>query len=113
VTCSDEQQTKLETVVADAMADMVPPEPPQVDEAAKAKLAAALRADSLTVAELEPLLDALRPAKPDKHAQMGELLASIHAVLTAEQRGIVADELAEHGPRALMGKGGKRHGKRR
>lgn len=118
VTCSEDQQAKLETVVADAMADMAPPAPPTVDEAAKAKLAAALRADSLTVAELEPLLDAMRPAKPDKHAQMGELLASIHAVLTAEQRGIVADELAEHGPRALMGKGpggkgGKRHGKRR
>jgi Spy/CpxP family protein refolding chaperone len=118
VTCSEDQQAKLETVVADAMADMAPPAPPQVDDATKAKLAAALRADSLTVAELEPLLDAMRPAKPDKHAQMGELLASIHAVLTAEQRGIVADELAEQGPRALMGKGpsgkgGKRHGKRR
>lgn len=113
VTCSDEQQTKLETVVADAMADMAPPAPPKVDDAAKTKLAAALRADSLTVAELEPLLDAMRPAKPDKHAQMGELLVSIHALLSAEQREIVADELAEHGPRALMGKGGKHHGKRR
>ena len=82
VTCTEAQQTKLETVVADAMADMAPPAPPQVDDATKAKLAAALRADSLTVAELEPLLDAMRPAKPDKHAQLGELLASIHAVLT-------------------------------
>ncbi len=42
-------------------------------------------------------------------------LAEVHTVLTPEQRTVLAERIAKHGPRALMGKGGKhgRHGKRR
>lgn len=118
VTCSEAQQAQLVTVVSEELASMTPPAPPKLDDTAKARFATALRAESLTLAEVEALLDAMRPAKPDnhaeKHAQMGELMVAVHALLTPEQRAIVADEIAEKGPHALLGKGhGKRgHGKR-
>ena len=39
-----------------------------------------------------------------------ETLVEIHGVLTAEQRTTLAERIEEHGPRALMGRGGKRRG---
>lgn len=125
VTCTTAQVEQLETIFTDALAQFSPPEPPKVDDAVKARFAAAFRADALALADVEPLLAAARPGKPPKHEQIGKLLAAVHEVLTPEQRELVADKIAEHGPHALMGgkgphgskgkhggKGGKgKHGK--
>jgi Spy/CpxP family protein refolding chaperone len=112
VTCTEAQVEQLATIFTDALAELPPREPPKVDEAMKSKVAAAFRTETLALADVEALLDAARPAKP--RPEMRELLVAVHAVLTPEQRGVLADKIAEHGPHALVGgkgKHGKKHGK--
>ncbi len=116
LTCTEAQVEELGSIFTDAMAELAPPEPAKVDDALETRFAAAFRADALALADVEALLDATRPAKPPRPA-MDELLVSIHAVLTPEQRGLLADEIAERGPHAIFGGKGKHghegeHGKR-
>lgn len=40
-------------------------------------------------------------------------MLEVHGVLTAKRRAVLAERIAEHGPRGMMGKGGKHRSKGR
>lgn len=93
LSCTDAQKTELGAIFESRHADR--PDP----EEGRAALAAAFRAESFDA-------DALPQRKG--HGEMDETLVEIHGVLTAEQRTTLAERIEEHGPRALMGRGGDR-----
>ena len=104
ITCSEEQVAQLSATFEGVH---------EVHREAREKgpdfgqLAAAFRGETLDV---ELVRAELRASKGRDHGQsFGEFAAEVHAILTPEQRGIVADEIAEGGLHSLMGKG--RHGK--
>lgn len=79
------------------------------------ELAAAFRADTLDADLVRSQLLASKDGAPDHARAFGEVASEIHAILTPEQRAIVADRIAEGGLHAVMGKGrghGKKHGRK-
>lgn len=100
--CSDAQQAELAGVFAKKHESRPDPQ---------------VRRDAIAAAFGSETFDteALRESCEHDPAAKAGAIAEVHAVLTAEQRSILAERIAEDGPRALMGKGGKhgRHGKRR
>lgn len=99
--CTDAQQAEL----AEILAKKHESRPDR--EIRKDAIAAAFQSDTFDA-------DALREScEHDPAAKAGAML-EVHAVLTAEQRAVVAERIAEHGPRALMGSGrkGKHRGRR-
>ncbi len=96
--CTDAQKAELSGIFAKMHASR--PDP----HVRKDAIAAAFRSDTFDA-------DALREScEHDPAASAGPML-EVHAVLTPQQRMLVAERIAEHGPRALMGKGGRHHGK--
>lgn len=100
--CSDAQQAQLAEIFAEKHASA--PDP----QVRRDAMAEAFKSDSFDE-------EALREScVRDPEAQASTML-QVHAVLTPQQRTSLAERIAEHGPRALMGKGGRhgRHGKHR
>lgn len=119
VTCTAEQETQLIATLAGAREarHAAREQHQEPDFTAVAEL---LRADTLDAAKLRATMDAAKAGhdarKAERGKQMGAVVAEIHAILTPEQRAIVADMIEQHGIGALMhgprdGKRGK-HGKR-
>jgi Spy/CpxP family protein refolding chaperone len=112
VTCTPEQQTQLtQSFTAAHEARRASHEPREKPDFSA--VAALLRADTLDAAKLSETMAA---GKAEHHAgkaehgkAFGETLAQVHAILTPEQRAIVADMIEADGLHALIG--GK-HGKR-
>ncbi|MGH1344922.1 MAG: hypothetical protein ACRBN8_25405 [Nannocystales bacterium] len=100
--CSDAQQAELSEIFGKKH-DSRPDPQTRLDA-----IAAAFKADTF---DAEGLQGSCEHDTGDK----SELVVQVHAVLTPEQRTILSERIAEHGPRGLMGKGGKHHrrGKRR
>lgn len=121
VTCTAEQQASL-TQTLTAAHEARRSEHEQRVEPDFSAVAELLRADTLDTAKLREVMDAGKAehqARKAEHEQaFGEVVASVHAILTPEQRAIVAGAIEQDGLHALMGgKGGKRgkggkHGKR-
>jgi len=98
--CTDAQKTEL-TAVFDQ----------RHDGPDREALAAAFVADTFDADAVAGLME----RRPE---HVNATLVAVHGVLTAEQRATLAERIAERGPWALLGKGGKhgkrgRHGKRR
>lgn len=100
--CSDAQQAELAEVFEKKHDSR--PDP----QARRDAIAAAFGSDTFDA-------EALRESCEHDPADKAGTMVEVHAVLTAEQRSIMAERIAERGPRALMGRGGKhgRHGKHR
>ncbi len=96
--CSDEQKAELTEIFA-AKRESGPD-----GQARKDALAAAFGADTFDA-------DAVRDSSGHDPAAAGAMLVEIHAVLSPEQRAVLAERIAERGPRLHMGKGGK-HGRK-
>ena len=69
---------------------------------ADAAFAAAFRADKLDLATTKTYLAGLEARHEQEAAQRDAALVAVHKLLDAEQRGVLADEIADHGLRALM-----------
>lgn len=107
VSCTAEQRTQITTALEGAGPER------KRDEAADAKMAAAFRADSLAVADVEAYMDGMKKHHESEMAERDAAVVAIHRVLTTEQRATLAADIAEHGPRGLIkGRGGRHHGKR-
>ena len=96
--CSDAQKSKLAEVFANRHESR--PDP----QSRKDAIAAALQSDTFDA-------DALRESCEHDPAASASSVVEVHAVLTPEQRAVIAERIAEHGLRALMGKGGKHSGR--
>jgi len=96
--CTDAQQAELAAVFAKKHESR--PDP----QARQDAIAEAFEGDTFDA-------DGLRESCEHTPADEAGTLALVHTILTPEQRTIVAERIAEHGPRALMGKGGG-HGRR-
>jgi Spy/CpxP family protein refolding chaperone len=117
ISCTAEQETQLTATFTgmheakrEARAELEQGEPDF------APLAAAFGADTLDQAQLRAALAGGKVHMGERKAahgeQLGVALAEIHDILTPEQRGIVADQIAAEGLRAVLGKGDGHHGKR-
>jgi Spy/CpxP family protein refolding chaperone len=95
--CSDSQKEQLVAVLEAAH------ERRSDREEGRKAMAEAFASDTFDV-------DAL--PRHEHRPEIGRVLVEVHGLLTPEQRAMVAERIAEHGPRAFMGKHG-RHGKRR
>jgi Spy/CpxP family protein refolding chaperone len=67
------------------------------------KLAAAFRSDSFGPEEVQVLIAAKEEKMRTRAERHLEKVAAVHALLTPDQRAVIADEIAEHGPRGFMG----------
>ncbi len=117
VSCTDEQKAEVEALFAqhrphkDKAAGEHKRERPDMGPA-NATLADAFASASFSADDLA----AHRETMKNSHDKLrgnkkGELLTALHGLLTPEQRGLLADKMAERGPGFLHGKHGK-HGKR-
>lgn len=118
VTCTPEQQTQLTQLFTAAhearrVAHEGREAPP--DSSAVADL---LRADTLDAAKLRAVMDAGKAEHEQRKAErdkaFGDIVVQVHAILTPEQRAVVAGLIETDGVHALMGgKHGKfgKHGK--
>jgi Spy/CpxP family protein refolding chaperone len=118
VTCTAEQRTELTQVFVSAKQARHEQHESR-EKPDFSAVGALLRADTLDAAKLSEVLAAGKAEhharKAEHHEAFGETLAQVHAILTPEQRAIVADAIEADGLRSLMGgKHGKhgKHGKR-
>lgn len=73
------------------------------------KLAVVMRKDDAPPEAVARQMTALREKQRQRERVISELVASIHAVLTPEQRGVVAEDIADQGPGVALGfRGGAR-----
>jgi hypothetical protein len=85
------------------------------DADADAAFAEAFRADALAAGTVSGYLGRLEAAHHKDAAARDATIVKIHGLLDAEQRGVLADEIAEQGLRALMperghhGRGDRKH----
>jgi hypothetical protein len=117
VTCSEDQKTRLTATFEGAHeAHRDAREDSKDHEPDFKPIAAAFRAQTLDASALRQAMAATKAdhssRSDDRGQQLGAVVSEIHEILTPAQRAIVAAEIEEHGVHALMGKGGKRHGKR-
>ncbi|HWB76380.1 MAG TPA: hypothetical protein VG755_15525 [Nannocystaceae bacterium] len=109
IDCHDDQATAITTALAAAK----PSRERNAD--ADAAFAAAFRADKLDARTVTTYLAVLEAGHEQEAAQKDAAIVAIHRVLDAEQRSVLADEIADHGLRAIMperghhGRGGKHH----
>lgn len=106
--CEGEQAAQIKAALTDAT--------PQPDGDAiavtKAKALAAVRAETIDAATVEAIINDIEALKHAHKPRMEAMLSEVHAILTPEQRAIVAETIERHGPRALLGHKGRRgHGK--
>ena len=98
VECSEAQRVSLEALAEQHRAER--PDP----QARRAAVAQAFASDSFDLEQLQ-----------DQHGKrvdaMQSWIVDVHGLLTPAQREAISERIAEHGPRAVMGKRG-RHGKR-
>ena len=106
IECQDDQAAQLATALKDAAPK------PSSDEikAVKDEVTAALRADTIDASAVQAIMARVNVMKRPHKPRIAAMLSEVHTILTAEQRGIVADTIEDEGPRALMG--GRGHGKR-
>lgn len=99
--CSPEQRGAL----GDLARDMRNNRPdPATREAAQAKLADALRAETLSVEQLEAHHTQMQAMHGAGMAARRDAMVRFHAILTPEQRAKLADRIEEGGPLPLMGR---------
>jgi Spy/CpxP family protein refolding chaperone len=115
ITCTAEQKTQLSstfTAVHEAHRDARTEH--EADKPDFKPLADAIRAETLDEGQLRAALSEggvhKQERKGDHLEAMGATLAEIHAILTPEQRAIVAGKIEAEGLHALMGK--RHHGKK-
>jgi Spy/CpxP family protein refolding chaperone len=117
VTCTPEQQAQLAQSFTGAHEDRREAHE-QREKPDFSAVGALLRAETLDTAKLSEAMAATKAEHEARKAEhikaFGEVVAEVHAILTPEQRAIVADMIEADGVHSLMGKGGKRgkHGKR-
>jgi Spy/CpxP family protein refolding chaperone len=115
VTCTAEQQTQLTESFTSAH-EVRRGSHEQHEKPDFSAVSALLRADTLDAAKLSEVMAASKAehhARKAEHAEaFGEAVARVHAILTPEQRAIVADAIEADGLHALMGGKGGKHGKR-
>ncbi|MBV1857771.1 MAG: Spy/CpxP family protein refolding chaperone, partial [Nannocystaceae bacterium] len=97
--CTEDQETELAAVFAEKHASR--PD----SQARQDAIAEAFKADTFDA-------EGVQESCGHDPADEAGTLALVHRILTAEQRTILAERIAEHGPGALMGKGGG-HGRHR
>jgi Spy/CpxP family protein refolding chaperone len=111
VTCTPEQQAQL-TQALTAAHEARHAAKDQRSEPDFSAVAALLRADTLDAAKLTEALEAGKAEheqrKVERDKAFGAIVGQVHAILTPEQRAIVADLIEDKGVHALMG---GRHGK--
>lgn len=106
IECQDDQAAQIATALKDGA-----PKPTSDEiKAVKDEVTAALRADTIDASTVQAIMARVNVMKRSHKPRVEAMLSEVHTILTAEQRGIVADTLRDEGPRALMG--GRRHGKR-
>ncbi len=105
VSCTAEQRSQIATALGSGRPERTR------DEAADKKMAAAFRADTLAVADVEAYMDGMKKHHEAEMAQRDAAVVSIHRVLTPEQRATLAADIAEHGPRGLIKGPGHHKGK--
>jgi Spy/CpxP family protein refolding chaperone len=115
VTCTPEQQTQLtQSFTAAHEARRASHE--QREKPDFSAVAALLRADTLDTAKLSETIAAGKAehqaSKAEHKKALGETVAQVHAMLTPEQRAIVADMIEADGLHALIGGKRGKHGKR-
>lgn len=109
IDCHDDQATAIATALAAAK----PSRERNAD--ADAAFAEAFRGDTLDARTVTTYLAGLEASHEKEAAQKDAAIVAIHRVLDAEQRSVLADEIADHGLRAIMperghhGRGGKHH----
>lgn len=113
VACTDGQAEQIEAALKDSMPTLTEAE----KQAAKAKIVAALQADSLSEADAAAIVDQLNAMRHAHKPEAMDLLSELHTILSAEQRETVAQLLETKGPRAIIGgkhgRHGGKHGKHR
>jgi Spy/CpxP family protein refolding chaperone len=88
---TDAQKEKLKATLQGLRAAHTPHARPMLDEAARAALAAAVRKDKLTVADLPP-----RPAGANWQDHHIKVLSAMLPELTQDQRLVLAQQMREH-----------------
>ncbi|MEZ4428942.1 MAG: Spy/CpxP family protein refolding chaperone [Nannocystaceae bacterium] len=118
IECTDQQLAQIRDLVE---AQRGPSEGAPRDElgAANKALAAAFATDGFSQADIDRHHEAMQRVHEAHEQQMDALIVQVHALLTPDQRELVAHKIERRGLRALMGgkhgkhgKHGKRHGKR-
>lgn len=102
VACTEEQRVQITELV------QAQPEGGQVPEADRAALAQAFRGESLSDEAVTAYLEAAAKARAADMAARDAQTVQLHGLLTPPQRATLAEQIGEHGPKALLGKG---HGK--
>ncbi len=115
VICTAEQQAQLtELFTSEHQARHA--DKKQRPEADFSAVAALFRADTLDAAKLAETMAAAKADHEQRKAErdkgLAEHLASVHAILTPEQRAVLADLIEDKGLHALMGGKHGKHGKR-
>ena len=113
VTCSEEQRSQLSATFEGVHAEHVEARKTR-EKLDHSALAQAFAAETLDEAKLRAALAETRAEhmerKAEHHEKVGTVIAEIHAILTPEQRGIVADKIEAGGMTMLLGHR-KRHRK--
>lgn len=107
IACTDGQPEQIKAALKDSMPTVTDAE----KQAAKAKIVAALQADSLSEADAAALVDQFDAIRHAHKPEAMDLLSELHTILSAEQRETVAQLLETKGPRAIIGGKHGRHGK--
>ena len=112
--CTDGQPEQIEAALKGAMPTISDAD----KQAAKAKIVAALQADSLTEADATAIVDHFDAMRHAHKPKVMDLISELHTILTADQRETVAQLIETRGLRAITGgkhgrKHGRKHGKHR
>ena len=108
IACTDGQPEQLEAALEDAMPELTDAE----KQAAKAKIIAALQADSLSEADAAAIVDHFTAMRKAHRPEAMDLLSELHTILSAEQRETIAQLLETKGLRAILGGRHGKHGKK-
>jgi len=108
VACTDGQPEQIRAALKDARPKLTDAE----KQAAKAKIVAALQADSLSEADATAIVDHFTALRHAHKPEAMDLLSELHTILSAEQRQTVAQLLETRGPRAIVGGKHGKHGKK-
>ncbi|MCB9701019.1 MAG: Spy/CpxP family protein refolding chaperone [Myxococcales bacterium] len=115
VECTDEQRSALEAKATELHAGAPDHEAMKAKrDAAQRALADAFRGDAFSAADADAFAGGFKEMHEARGPGMDAMILELQSVLTPEQRGVLADKIAERGLFGLMGKGGKhgKHGKR-
>jgi Spy/CpxP family protein refolding chaperone len=104
VACTEEQRAQITELV------QAQPEGGEVPEADRTALAQAFRGESLSDEAVTAYLEAAAKARVAELAARDAQTVQLHGLLTPQQRATLAEQIGEHGPKALLGKGRGDHG---